>query len=282
MYVSNNLYQFDPQKKEGKNMLTINELKNAKKAAVEYFKAGNKTAAAAVCKGIIANAMEKRAEIGRPFSMAEAEKFAGLHFTTEHTAKMAGMISISTVSGLNSRCEKNARIKGSICEKCFSRAMEKRGMAGKDGQILTMAMLTLCDIPSDLMPTMNAIFARIEAFGDIENVQQVANYNKLILANPLTRFGWWTKNPDIMGEFYEHNEKPENVQMIYSSLMMNKAVNMETIKAMYPFIDKIFTVYESETMAIECGKTVNCGKLHCLTCHKCYIEGVTELTEILK
>lgn len=264
-------------------MLTSKELKNAKKAAIEYFKAGNKTAAAAVCKGIIENATEKRAEIGRPFSMAETEKYVGLHFTTEHTAKMAGMISISTVSGLNIRCEKNARIKGSICEKCFSRAMEKRGMAGKDGQILTMAMLTLCDIPSELMPIMNAIFARIEAFGDIENVQQVKNYVKLINENPYTRFGWWTKNPDIINEYYsEYNHMPGNVQIIYSSLMMNKAVNMETIKAMYPFIDKIFTVYESETMAIECGKTVNCGKLHCLTCHKCYVEGVTELTEILK
>ena len=53
-------------------------------------------------------------------TLNNSRKISGLHFTTKHNGKMAGMASISTAVTTNERCKKNAQVKGSICEKCFA------------------------------------------------------------------------------------------------------------------------------------------------------------------
>lgn len=51
------------------------------------------------------------------------EKKYGVHFTVNHTGKMTGMASLSTSVIDNPICAARAKVKGSICEKCFAANM---------------------------------------------------------------------------------------------------------------------------------------------------------------
>ena len=56
-------------------------------------------------------------------------------------------------------------------------------------------------------------------------------------------------------------KKPKNVNIIYSSMFINKQVECD-----YPFVDKIFTVYDKDY--IKDNKiNINCGGRSCLSCH---------------
>ena len=69
-------------------------------------------------------------------------------------------------------------------------------------------------------------------------------------------------------------KKPSNLIVIYSSPVLNKAVNVDVLKAVYPFIDKVFTVYDKEHAG---SVNINCGSNHCLSCLKCYKKRTTDV-----
>lgn len=202
-----------------------------------------------------------------------------LHITKDHTGKMKGMQSVSSSCMCNSRCAKNAKVEGSVCQKCY--AMRQMKMYKKMQPIMEQNynLLTNGIIPEEELPILNCAFFRIEAFGDIANVNHAINYLNLIRKNPHVFFGWWTKNPDLLDKAFKKTgyEKPANVNIIRSSMFINKPV-----KPYYWFVDKTFTVYDKATIA-EKGVEINCGARSCLTCHKCYEKnGITEVREKLK
>lgn len=206
-------------------------------------------------------------------------KTAKIHVTLKHTGKMEGMTSISTSCACNARCKRNAEIKGSICEKCYSFRMMKfrAGMAAafeRNYNLLTSSIL-----PAEDLPVINAKYCRIESFGDIANWIQAANYLNIIRKNPDVKFAWWTKNPDLIKEalFKTRTTKPDNVQIVLSSLFVNKKRVTR-----YNFIDKVFTVYDKQT-AEEKHIDINCGARHCMSCLKCYEKNMfIEINELLK
>lgn len=188
-----------------------------------------------------------------------------LHITKNHTGKMMGMQSLSTSCNSNPNCKRNAKIKGSVCEKCYAQRMMKMyknldSCLDKNTKLLTEEI-----IPEAELPVINAAYFRFESFGDLHNTTQVVNYFNICKKNPDVHFALWTKNPNLIVPVAD--QKPENLQIILSSLFLNNMIDIN-----YEFVDKIFTVYDKETIKRD-GIEINCGARSCLKCHKCYKAG---------
>ena len=190
----------------------------------------------------------------------------GLAFTIDHRGKMTGMYSLSTSCNCNERCARNAQIKGSICEACFAKRQMQLFPSMEKPLAQNYEILTSEIIEWDDLPIINALYFRIEAFGDVANVTQAINYMHLIQKNPGVFFGWWSKNMDIINQMFKETgyEKPANVNFIESSLFLDKAKHPS-----YWFVDKVFTVFNQETIK-EREININCGAKSCLSCGLCY------------
>lgn len=211
-------------------------------------------------------------------TLNNSRKISGLHFTTQHSGKMAGMVSISTSVTTNERCKKNASIKGSICEKCFAAKQTKVFPSMEKPMVENQRILTSEILPMEKLPTINNLYFRFEAFGDLNNATQVKNYFNMCHKNPRVKFALWTKNPDYIAEaIADGYAKPENLNIVLSSLFLNKQ-RPNT----FPFVDKVFTVYDPEYIAAENIK-INCGARNCFDCGLCYEKnGVAVINEKLK
>lgn len=213
---------------------------------------------------IVANAEKEAARIGRRFSVSECEKFLGWHFTTEHSGKMSGMLSASSSPIVNPRCAARAKQAGTICAHCFARRMIEFYSGMASGLAYNSGLLSTVLLPVSVLPVINALYFRIEAFGDTMNARHAENYLRLIDNNADVNFAWWTKNPDYTAAaLTAHGNRPDNVTFIVSSPFINKAATV----ARFPWVDEVFTVYDdAHTDGIE----INCGARHCLTCLRCY------------
>lgn len=193
------------------------------------------------------------------------KKINGLHFTTRHNGKMAGMVSLSTSVTTNERCAKNAQVKGSICEKCFAAKQINVFKTMEKPLVENQRILTESIIDFDLLPYINNLYFRFEAFGDLNNATQVKNYFNICYKNPGVKFALWTKNPDFIAQaIADGYEKPNNLNIVLSSLFINVQR-----KNPFPFVDKIFTVYDKQHID-ENNIEINCGARNCLACGLCY------------
>ena len=211
-------------------------------------------------------------------TLHNSRKHNGLHFTTKHSGKMSGMVSISTSVTTNERCKKNASIKGSICEKCFASKQMRVFPTMEKPMVENQRILTSSVLPMELLPTINNLYFRFEAFGDLNNDIQVMNYFNLCYKNPKVKFALWTKNPDyIESAIKQGYKKPENLNIVLSSLFIN-----QERKSKYDFVDKIFTVYDPQYIE-ENNIYINCGSRNCFDCGLCYEKNnVTIINEKLK
>ena len=198
-------------------------------------------------------------------TLANAKKISGLHFTTKHTGKMAGMASISTAVTTNERCAKNAQIEGSICQKCFASKQMKIFPSMESPMVNNQRILTSEILPMEKLPIINNIYFRFEAFGDLNNDIQVINYFRICYKNPRVKFALWTKNPDFIESAINAGyEKPHNLNIVLSSLFINKER-----KNPFEFVDKVFTVYDNDYIEKN-GIEINCGARNCFSCGLCY------------
>ena len=197
-----------------------------------------------------------------------------LHITEKMSGKMEGMMSLNTSCKTNPFCAKHAQVKGSVCEKCYAQRQMKRYTNMSQCYERNAEVLTKSVIPDEYLPVINAAYFRLEAFGDLINTTQVVNYFNICKRNPHTNFALWTKNPQLIAPVA--TEKPDNLQIVLSSIMVNQKVNNK-----YPFVDKVFTVYDQATIDKE-NININCGAKQCLTCLKCYTKGETVINEKLK
>lgn len=212
-------------------------------------------------------------------TLENSKKYNGLHFTLGHTGKMTGFASLSTSPLCNGNCEKNRKIEGSICKECFSVATNKRYTDLSKCIASNTDILTSKIIDPALLPIINRAFFRFEAFGDLNNEIQVINYLNICKKNPHCTFTLWTKIPVIIKKAFDLGyKKPKNLIIIQSALFINTP-----IKKTYDWIDKTFTVWDSEKTANNAGYTINCGSKKCMGCLLCYTRNnITEIHELLK
>ena len=250
---------------------------------------------------------------------AIASEYFGLHFTMNHNGKMSGMESISTTCKVNALCEdrieKALRIsspdfrlatatkydikkakkalkdyikknpeteKVIICGLCFSDSQQDYMTSMTDPLARNFEILNNGIIDESWLPIINALYFRIESFGDFASVNAVKNVLNLIRKNPAVRFGVWSKNPYFFHKVFngKKESKPENMNFILSSIFINKATAIPA--AFEYFVDFVFTVY-TEKYAKAHNIVINCGARSCLTCLKCYtVNGIKFINELLK
>ena len=195
---------------------------------------------------------------------------------TKHSAgdKMEDLRSINTSPLENEFCKLRHNIKGLICNKCYSIAFNKYRKNLKEKLKRNTEILTSEIIPVENIPFINDIYFRIESFGDLQNVTQAINYINLIKVNTHVNFAWWTKNPVFIKKAFDQLgiEKPHNVQIVFSCPCINKEIDIKIVQKVFPFIDKVFTVFDDDFIA-ENDIDINCGKRHCIECQNCYKKG---------
>lgn len=199
-----------------------------------------------------------------------------IHVTTNHTGKMEGMTSISTCALTNEHCIARRNVNGCICARCYACTMEKRYTALTNALLRNSTALSTDYLQAEDIPTIDANYCRLEAFGDLINETHLLNYITIVNSNPHTMFALWTKNFAICSRVFAQIEKPTNLHVVASSPMLNTPIN-EPVWA-----DATFTVWTSEEIAQAHGESINCGKRKCIECLACYKGTKTRVNELLK
>ena len=105
---------------------------------------------------------------------------------------------------------------------------------------------------------------------NLMNTTQVINYVHIAEANPKTQFALWTKNPQLIVD--AKVKIPENLNIIISSLFLNKAWDSLRIKRYEDVLGtpiKNFTVYDKSYIKSN-NVNINCGAKSCMSCQLCY------------
>lgn len=190
--------------------------------------------------------------------------------TRNHTGKMTGKQSFSTSVMLNPLCQKRAKNPALVCSHCFAESTVNRYTALGEKLARNTDLITRSVLPAECFPQIDILSFRLEAFGDLSTTEQVANYFQWATVNPRTFFVLWTKNPHIIKRAMDQYgiEKPANFRIIFSSCHLNSE-QAEIITRLFPFIDKVFTVYTAE-FAVAHDVPINCGGNSCQQCGRCY------------
>lgn len=196
------------------------------------------------------------------------KKLTGIHVTEKHNGKMSGMMSLSTSCSQNKYCKAYAKDPNKVCSKCYAQRQMKMYKNLDECLTRNYRLLSNKILEEDELPLINAAYFRFEAFGDIGNETQLINYMNICNKNKDTNFALWTKNPFIIERVLEEGyEKPINLNIILSSPYINVTASSEK----YPFIDKVFTVYDKNKIR-EDNVPINCGSKSCLECRRCYLK----------
>ena len=193
----------------------------------------------------------------------------GALWMTNHSGKMKGINSIGTSCADNPHCIQRRQNGESVCSKCYAATYMKMRKALKqrlsdNADILTKRLLAEHEIPV----TNEPIF-RFESFGDLYNATHLENYLLICNRNPLTNFALWSKNTWILDEVFNQKgiKKPDNLSVIVSSPMLNKAIELDRNK--FWFVDHVFTVFDKQFIDSS-DVDINCGARNCLGCQRCY------------
>jgi len=205
----------------------------------------------------------------------EFKKTTGIKITTEHTGKMSGLWSLSTPCGLNPNCERNAKIEGSICSKCYAMKQLKRYKNQADCYAINFEVLTSRVLDESELPLLTCLLFRFEAFGDLVNEIQLINYFNIAKANPSVNCALWTKNYHIVKAVIESGHaKPKNLNIIISSLFINQELDIRGCQ----YADKVFSVFDKAH-----AQDINCGSRKCAECRRCYTKNdEVYIRELLK
>lgn len=205
-----------------------------------------------------------------------------LSVTTRMTGKMTGMTAISSSMRNNPNCAKMRKIKGSICQKCYSNTALSYREKVNNCYIRNGNLLSTSIIPKEQLPFINATFARFETHGDLINTTHLQNFMNICKKNPQCFFVLWSKQYKILLDYFQNNKPPKNFRLVVSSLMINKQINIKRFEELN--LDcKVFTVYD-KTYITDNSIEINCGGKSCLDCQLCYNKGnkVKEVKELLK
>ena len=223
--------------------------------------------------------------------MQENNQKEPIHVTEKHGGKMSQMFSISTSPLCNPYCQarynNNSKKKiPIICAWCFAHRQLERYVNNQPILEYNTTVLKKI-IPIDFLPFIAVCnyknYFRFESFGDLNNVEQVINYFNICKKNQHINFALWTKNYNFIAVAINKYgyKKPANLQIIGSVAKINPSENEKAeLLTRYDFINKTFSVYDSDTKA-----NINCGGKKCIECGFCYdkkYKNIKHINELIK
>lgn len=231
---------------------------------------------------LLDNAIEYQRRLARPLTEKEVKSLYGLHICMNHGGKMENIHSLSTNSMLNSFCIAHAKLADCVCSHCYAVSLIKSRPSMFIPLTINQLLLSNFVLPVGILPVINNELFRFESFGDLGSKTQVINYFNLAgkPENQSVKFALWTKNPLIIREAMQAGyEKPETLQIVFSGFRLNVHIDIESIKKVFPFVDRVFIVWETN----ENNPRINCGKRDCFKCRACYgKDGNKTINEALK
>ena len=175
--------------------------------------------------------------------------------------KMEEIDSISTDTTKNEYCLKQSKNKNSICFNCFSfRTLNYKKsllkVLDKNSRLLSKGL-----IAENLLPTIYKLYFRFNSHGELINLIHLKNLVNIIIKNPQTTFALWSKRFDLIKEFFDKNEKPKNLILVYSNSKLNKP-----LEKLPKYFNKTFNNITKDK--VEDFK-INCFQ-KCKDCLACY------------
>lgn len=204
-----------------------------------------------------------------------------LKVSTNLRGKMTGMTVITSACTNNPHCEKLAKIDGAICQHCYAQRSLSYMKGPREAYVKNGILLSSGIIPKEELPYVNAEFCRLESHGDLINETHLENYVNLCKKNRHCRFSLWTKQWHIVENYFATRKAPKNLTIIFSSLMVNKQMDIQKYKDM-GLKCKVFTVYDKKYLKENKDVVINCGARSCITCQKCYTSKEEVINEIQK
>lgn len=200
----------------------------------------------------------------------------GIHISFTLRSKLELVIAIGTNPHKNKHCEAMYKHEECICSRCYSRDCKYDATNKNTAENFDVLNETVIPV-EEWFDLEGYPIARIEWSGDLASLMQAQNYINFINANPNTSFAWWTKHLNYVCPLFELDGKPKNVSLVYSSPVIGQVAHVP--EKWKKFVDHIFTVMETDS------EIINCGKRDCIGCQKCYIhDGSTPylIFELLK
>lgn len=203
-------------------------------------------------------------------SAARFTRETGIKISTLH-GKMLKVRAISTYAGQNPSCLALMKCKDNVCSHCYAYKQVESGFypnqrecLERNGRALSGKLLKI--VPNLSKLQYHEVF-RFESHGDVINETHARNYIRIAKANPTIKFAAFTKRPLVWKTAIDKEGKPDNLNLVYSSPQLNKAVT--NIREKFPFFDVVFTVYEK---GVDIGNNVpcSCGPESCNKCRFCY------------
>ena len=202
------------------------------------------------------------------------------------TGKLEDFVAISTNTVTNDFCKKRyeeAKVKNDkagkvvdICGVCYSQTMLATYRKNMQGALQRNSdLLSTTVIPEEDLPTFLHAFLRIDAHGELINETHLVNIVNIAKHNPHCAIALWTKRTDLVKPFFDKNEKPANLILIYS----NPKVGTILSKPPKHFDRTFNNVLEDEHVEQQ-----NCTGQKCKNCMLCYTlnNGVTTIVEKVK
>jgi hypothetical protein len=184
--------------------------------------------------------------------------------------KMQGLSSINTNTMTNLFCLNKCSFK----DDCYSKRHINRFRNNANAWQKNSDKLSESIIDYDLLPRFfNQRVIRFNSHGELINEIHLENLNNIVKKNHDVFFGLWTKQFKLIKDFYSKNEKPKNINIIFSNSKFNAPM-----KKIPLYFDKTFNVITKDSQIKS-----NCiGK--CKDCMICYRKDSkeTQIIEVLK
>lgn len=162
-----------------------------------------------------------------------------------------------------------------ICGYCYDYAQEHsfKGVNVRNRHSLNMLIMQSVEFTREELELLECSkIDRVNSSGDTPNVTYAVNMLNIAHVNPMAHFAYWAKNVLAVQKAVEKVGKPQNMTLVQSSCILNKAVKLAE------YFDIVFTVYTTkeavdEALANGAGE---CNGKKCQDCgYKCYLNGWT-------
>ena len=213
--------------------------------------------------------------------------------------KMECINNLSTNTLSNEYCKDQNKKQNTICFKCYSfTTLNFRKtmipLLENNSKLLSESI-----IHWDNLPRIFDLYFRFSSHGELINMNHLQNLINICLKNPKTSFTLWSKRFDLIKKFFDKNEKPDNLILIYSNPKLNKPLEKlpkyfnktfnNIVKLSYKdyynqktmFIDKkditkdfksnIKKDYETYKNNFDKDNNINCFQ-KCINCLLCYTQ----------
>lgn len=200
------------------------------------------------------------------FEKIHITKGSGKLGKSENCNSTINSINVNTLT--NEYCIKQSTNKNSICSVCYSinsLTSFRKNMVNplqRNSELLSKSVIDF-----SLLPTILELYFRFDSHGELINLNHLENYNNIVLKNPHCTFALWSKRFDLIKKFFDNNQKPKNLILIYSNSKLDKPINK-----LPKYFNKSFNNVTKENKD---NFNINCHS-KCVDCLLCYTHNDTK------